>query len=318
MQTNIRQAALDLGYVEAASVTGHPFKIWRERLSSLPLGAHMSFDHDPAQASGWPREEITIWIAYVPTPPLNEYPAGYGCIGTHYVCSARDQKRRIDLQKAVRRLGYEVAGGITLPERAAAIRAGLGVHSLMGPLITPHYGSFVSLALLLIHAKPPAEARGPEFDLSPGCSACGACIAACPTKAISANGVNALLCLRNYIRWPETLPEEDYAKMQRRIQGCDTCQQACPHNAALPRINPPEDLVACLDIEQLLVAPDIAAISRYVSANYIRASMVQTQAMFAAVSTERRDLVPQIAKLTNSEDATQAKIARWAVEKLTE
>jgi len=39
-------------------------------------------------------------------------------------------------------MGYEVKREIMLPERAAAIRAGLGVHGLNGLMITPNYGSF--------------------------------------------------------------------------------------------------------------------------------------------------------------------------------
>jgi len=42
----IRDTALELGYIDALPVTGHPFDVWRNRLMSIPLGKVMSFEHN--------------------------------------------------------------------------------------------------------------------------------------------------------------------------------------------------------------------------------------------------------------------------------
>ena len=207
---------------------------------------------------------------------------------------------------------------VTLPERAAAICAGFGVHGFNGLMITPDYGSYANITLLLVHAAPPPDVRGPEFDLSPGCGNCGECITACPTGAISDNGVNTLICLRNYISKPETMPEEDYPKMSRRIQGCDTCQRACPYNAALEQEHPPADMVDCMKLERLLTEPDISRMSKYIFHWYAKENRIKAQAALAAANMGRKDLLPLVQALIGSEDKMLDKMARWAAERLND
>jgi len=57
MPLTIRDKALELGFTDARPVTGHPFDVWRDRFMSIPLGQFMSFERDPARASGWPLAE---------------------------------------------------------------------------------------------------------------------------------------------------------------------------------------------------------------------------------------------------------------------
>jgi len=319
MQSNIRDAALKLGYIDARPVTGHPFDVWRKRLASIALGQYMSFEHDPANASGWPIEEITVWVSIAPTPPMGDWPEGCGEIGAFYMRSDLQGKRLRAWEDEAIALGYEIVRDVMLPERAAAIRAGLGVHGLNGLLITPDYGSFVNINVLLLHSAPPPDARGPEHDMSPGCGNCGDCIKVCPTAAISDNGVDSLVCLRNYMSRPENMPEEDYSKMGRRIQGCDTCQHACPRNAALKRETPPADLTDCVKLEKLLTQADTDRISKYIQRSYIiKENRIKSQAALAAANTGRKDLLPLIEALTGSEDKILAKTAAWAAERLRE
>jgi len=312
----IRDVALGLGYIDARPVTGHPFNVWRDRLMNIPLGQHMMFEHDPVNASGWPLEEITVWVAIAPTPPMVDWPEGCGELGGFYLHSAQQEKRLIAWEDAVIDLGFEIVRDVTLPERAAAIRAGFGVHGLNGLLITPHYGSFVNISVLLLHAAPPHGVRGPEHDLSPGCGSCGDCIKACPTGAITGDGVNALICLRNYISRPLRMPVGDYQKMGRRIQGCDTCQQACPCNAGITREYPPADMIEHMKIEKLLAAPDVDSMSQYVMRDYLQENRVKSQAALAAANTGRTDLLSLVEALIGSEDEALDKMARWAVERL--
>jgi epoxyqueuosine reductase len=313
MQSKIRDAALSLGYVEAKPATGHPFDVWRNRLSSIPHGQYMSFEHDPVKISGWPLDEITIWAAIAPTPPLAGWPEDCGEIGGFYMCAKRRYARRVAWEDAAIALGYELVRDAFLPERAAAIRAGLGVHALNGLMIAPDYGTFVDITVLLLHAAPPPDARGPEHDLSAGCGDCGKCIKACPTGAISENGMDALICLRNYMNRPEYMPEGDYDKMGKRIIGCETCQIACPYNDALERGRPPADIAECMKFEKLLSNPDMGRISKYVDLNENRVKM---QAALAAANTGRKDLLPLIEALTGAGDKALSKIAHWAAGRL--
>jgi len=86
----------------------------------------MSFEHDPVNASGWPLDEITLWVAIAPTPPMVDWPEGCGEIGALYIRSQLLETRRVAWKDATVASGYEIVRDVTLPERAAAIRAGFG------------------------------------------------------------------------------------------------------------------------------------------------------------------------------------------------
>jgi len=316
MQSKIRDAAIELGFIDAKPITGHPFNVWRERLSSIPLGKHMSFDHDPVAVSGWPLEEITIWAAIAATPPIEGWPDDCGEIGAFYMRGDDRRKYEKAWEDATRNLGYEVLADYTLPDRAAAIRAGLGVHGLNGLLITPDYGSFVGISLLLIRAAPPPDARGPEHDMSLGCGDCGVCIPACPSSAITENGVDTVICLRTYMSWPEYMPEDDYAKMDKRIVGCDACQIVCPKNDLLERVQPSESVKDCMMLDKLLTDSGIEEALKVTKLRYGSETGIKRQAVLAAANTGRKDLLPLIEPLIDSEDECLRKMARWATDRL--
>jgi len=316
MQSEIRDVALELGYLDAKPATGHPFDVWRKRLSSIPLGQHLSFAHDPVAVSGWPLEEITIWAAVSATPPIEGWPDDCGEIGAYYMRSEERSNRYKAWKEKVVELGYEIASDFTLPDRAAAIRAGLGVHGLNGLLITPGYGSFVGINLLLIRAAPPPDARGPEFDMSPGCGDCGICIPTCPSGAITENGVDTVICLRTYMNWPEYMPEEDYSKMDKRIVGCDICQHVCPKNALLKWEQPPTAVIECMKLEKLLTDPGIDDMFNITKLKHTSTKDVKRQAIFATANTGRKDLLPLILPLADSDDEWLRKAARWAIRQL--
>jgi epoxyqueuosine reductase QueG len=314
----IREAALKLGYTDVKPATGHPFDVWRKRLSSIPLGEHLSFEHDPVKITGWGLDEITVWAAVAPTPPRLDWPKGCGEIGAYYLEAKNQNERQAAWENAVTDMGYEIKRGVTLPERAMAIRAGLGVYGLNGLLISPEYGSYVSITVLLVRDKPPSEAHGPEHDMSPGCGNCGICMENCPTGAITEKGMDATMhiCLRHYMSWADDMTEAEYIKMGRRIQGCDTCQMVCPKNSHVKKIPTPGDLHDCMKLENILAGPDFDSITKYIPRNWINETRFKSQAILAAANTDRKDLLPLIEALVGSEDSATDKMAQWAVKRL--
>jgi len=312
MQLNIRETALNLGYIDAKPITGHPFDVWLNRIKGTHLEG-LSVMHDPAKVTGWPINEITLWAAITPSPPIEGWPDGCCEIGAHYMALTASRTRRAAWQDAVTAMGYEIKKDAFLPDRAAAIRAGLGVHGLNGLMIAPNHGSFVDITVLAVRSTPPKEARGPEHDLSPGCSKCGACIAACPNGAISENGVDTQRCLRHYMSKPDQLPEEDYHKMGRRFLGCDTCQLACPSNAGLKQEQPSKEIIESMMLEKLLTNPSMDSVSKGFPHSK---EWMQAQGALAAANMGRKDLLPLVEALVGSEDEQLCKRAQWAVNRL--
>lgn len=113
------------------------------------------------------------------------------------------------------------------PEVWAAACAGLGKLGQNGLLLTPRYGSFVFIGLLVT-----------DLPLSGGsqpvpCRGCGACLRACPGAALGQNGrVTESRCLSALTQQRGTLTEEQAAAVAAHplIWGCDACQLACPEN----------------------------------------------------------------------------------------
>jgi len=118
------------------------------------------------------------------------------------------------------------------------------------------------------------------------------------------------------MNWTEHMPEEDYPKMERRILGCDTCQQVCPKNDLIKKVPPPSDILSCMRIEDLLTDDGIERLDKTIKFMPGSKHKIKQQAIFAAVYTDRKDLLPLIEPLKKSDDEILAKIAAWAVDRL--
>jgi epoxyqueuosine reductase len=112
-----------------------------------------------------------------------------------------------------------------LNERALAKKAGLGFIGKNCSLITEKFGSFVFLgyALIDIFITPTQPA------ISGSCGSCNLCIEACPTKALSNNGMDPYICASYLTQSKQEIPER-LKKGMHYIYGCDICQNACPKN----------------------------------------------------------------------------------------
>lgn len=111
-------------------------------------------------------------------------------------------------------------------ERYWAAVSGLGFIGLNGQLIVDGIGSKVFLAeILWTEAVAPDRPEGRE-----NCERCGACIKACPGKALDGRcGVDARRCL-SYLTIEHRGELPDGLTLNGRIYGCDVCQNVCPHN----------------------------------------------------------------------------------------
>ena len=124
-----------------------------------------------------------------------------------------------------RSLWYVDTGPIL--EREFAQRAGLGFIGKHTNVISRRFGNWIFLAEILttLELEPdPAERNR--------CGSCTRCIAACPTRAITAPfQLDSRRCISYLtIELKGPIPVELRPLMGQRIFGCDDCLEACPWN----------------------------------------------------------------------------------------
>lgn len=119
-------------------------------------------------------------------------------------------------------------------ERYWAERVGLGFLGRNHSLILGGKGSFFFLGeLVTTMAFEPTSVRTDK----PGahCGTCRRCVDACPTGALTADGLDARKCISYLtIEYRGEIPEELGSHFGTRLYGCDTCQDVCPFNHRPP------------------------------------------------------------------------------------
>ncbi|MBU1692965.1 MAG: tRNA epoxyqueuosine(34) reductase QueG [Verrucomicrobia bacterium] len=121
-------------------------------------------------------------------------------------------------------------------ERHFAAQAGLGFIGRNTLLVSPRFGSFISLGALLLDLELDYDAASPWGCAGAGdapdhpCGRCTRCLSTCPTGAFpSAFRLDARRCLSYLtIEHPGAIPPELRVGMGRWIFGCDLCQVVCP------------------------------------------------------------------------------------------
>jgi epoxyqueuosine reductase len=116
-----------------------------------------------------------------------------------------------------------------LLERYWAVKAGLGTIGRNRQLIIPGMGSYFFLGVLAVTAE--INDTKKERSGSDICLDCDRCLKACPTGALTVDGIDCRRCLSYLtIEHRGDIPDDIAHKMGHRIYGCDACQQVCPHN----------------------------------------------------------------------------------------
>ena len=116
-------------------------------------------------------------------------------------------------------------------EKYWAWRCGLGWIGRHTQVVIPGEGSAFFLSELLLTA-PADHYDQPRYAVPhhSGCKSCHRCLDACPTQAITDEGLDARRCLSYLtIEHRGPLPEGVGEKLGECFYGCDRCLQACPH-----------------------------------------------------------------------------------------
>ncbi|MCL2566335.1 MAG: hypothetical protein FWE24_11120 [Defluviitaleaceae bacterium] len=124
-----------------------------------------------------------------------------------------------------------------LIEKKFAAKAGLGFIGKNNCLISPEFGSFFNIALIVVDIEI-------ELTCSSGflsCEDCDLCLISCPTGALGQNNkFNYNRCISYLTQKRDDLTEDEMALIGLSIYGCDICQNICPHNSHTPSQNQKE------------------------------------------------------------------------------
>lgn len=117
-----------------------------------------------------------------------------------------------------------------IAEKRYAVEAGLGWIGRQSLLVTPQYGTFVLLGILVLCDEVDLYDRPYE---GVGCGECRRCVEACPTGAVvEYKGVDTRRCISCHTI--ERAPSEA-VDLNGWIFGCDDCQRCCPYNSRSPQ-----------------------------------------------------------------------------------
>lgn len=238
-KTNIKRWGQELGFLSIGFSTAQPIdglaSLLRARFTqglSTPFEIkEIKSRIDPK--AGWQCCQTVVALAY-PLPYSSFPQEGEGVIDRSAVGEDYHQFMDHKINRLVEIMAINDWPGTTrwqvdtgpLVERAFAVRAGIGWIGRNQHLIIPGYGSFVALALLLLDQ----EIEPDHPPIPDQCGTCQSCVQACPAQILGKDPFAAKHCVSYLTQSKEVLTPEECERLGLRIFGCDTCQEACPHN----------------------------------------------------------------------------------------
>jgi epoxyqueuosine reductase len=237
--SEIKLIAARAGYVACGITTTEPFEQFAAALAErtrafpdcAPIFHGLSQRADPRATAPWARSIVVCvrWYGKYFTEPVA--PDG---IGRTYLFDRRhpqnpDHAGRAAMRQGLRDLGLRVKPG-GVPERWAAVRAGVARFGRNCCVYADGYGSWINIESFRVDQELPADTPTPELACPEGCTAC---LDSCPTGALTAPLVmRADRCVA-HLTYEAAHPvsPELWERMGRWVYGCDQCQLVCPLNA---------------------------------------------------------------------------------------
>ncbi len=290
---------------------GHADMAWLQR--------HLPFRQNPAAIAPWACSVICLAVSYAPAEPGAGHIARYAR-GRDYHRVLRQRCKRLIAALAAEIPGFQAKAFVdafALSERSLAASAGVGWIGRNGCLIVPGLGSYVVLCEIVCSLPLP-----PGAPLEGHCGRCGACVKACPARAIGEGGlVDCRRCLSYHTTENRgEIPPSQRQQLGRRVLGCDACQEACPHNRDVPagdaQLATPR-AIAAASLETILqwthAEWDIA--TRGSAARRPSCEMFIRNAIIASANSGRGELATFI-RSAGQVWPGQADLAQWALERL--
>lgn len=242
--------------------------------------------------------------------------------GRDYHATLRDKLR--NLRRTMRAefpfvTDYGSVDANPVMEKVWASRAGLGVVGKNACLITPEFGSWVVLAVMVLDAPVDQYSAVTQTDV---CGRCTLCITSCPTAAIVEDRVvDARACLSfQTIENEAVIPHALRPAMVNLIFGCDICQDVCPLNATpirgQARFEP--RAVAAASVTQLaaMTRDEYEAWAKGMALSRAGYQGLRRNAAYALGAMKALDARPVLEVLATDGDLRVREAATWALDQL--
>ncbi len=137
-----------------------------------------------------------------------------------------------------------------IPDKMAAVRAGLGRYGKNSVIQTEKFGSCVMFVTIVTDAPLRPAASPLDGD---ACEKCDLCLRSCPVHAFQGPyKVDRKRCITNWL-WGVFVPAPLREKQENRLFGCGDCIRVCPKNRKLePRRGYPVPLEEADDHPELI------------------------------------------------------------------
>lgn len=198
---------------------------YRKLSTSLPCRSASKIPKDACSV-------IVCLFSYYTNPPKETNLCCYARVPDYHNVVRKLLNEAIEQLQAVFGGEYIAFSDVSpLPEKEAAIRAGVGFPGKNGLVINPVYGSYFVIGEIVTNTSFPNS-----VPLSQTCAQCGLCIKKCPSGALSDKGFQSQLCLSAVTQRKGELSEHETELIRQGglIWGCDICQSCCPHNQKIP------------------------------------------------------------------------------------
>lgn len=189
---------------------------------------NMQLRENPALLLEGARTVISLAFSYVPSKRRDQGLPAFSChaYGRDYHKVIRKRLKGIcrEMEEEFGCATRICVDSAPVMERYWASRAGIGIIGDNHCLIVEGKGSMVFLAEILTTLN-----VEPDEPTDRGCLHCEACVRACPTGALSTEGIDARRCL-SYLTIEHRGEFPAGTDTENTLYGCDRCQTACPYN----------------------------------------------------------------------------------------
>jgi len=251
---NIIDKAMEIGFEDIGFTGAEPFTSQIEFLHNTDahygwtekMGLTLEKCTDPSAVMEGTRSVIVLLHSYL----QKAVPASLtGNFGRCYLNDDRVTKDGLALKMKEFR-NYLKENGVnsklstSMPDKLAAARSGVGTfgkNCLLYASRGASKSSFIFPLVVAVDAVFEPDTPCIKTDCPSWCR--NACIAACPTKALSGNGrIDSQKCI-SYLTYhgEELTPRELREPMGMYIYGCDRCQNVCPRNHPRLSVQMPAD-----------------------------------------------------------------------------